>query len=320
MSRVGKELVISGILNVDKPQGWTSHDVVAKVRHLSGQKRVGHAGTLDPLATGVLLICLGQATRVSEYLMRGRKVYRAAVHLGLSTETYDAGGRVTVTAPEVNVTVSQLEEALSIFVGRIEQTPPMYSALKHQGTPLYKLARQGKTIERKPRPVEIYEIRLLDWASPVLTIEVTCSPGTYLRSLAHDLGQRIGCGAHLASLTRLASGHFTLDEAIGLDALNEAFAIGRWAELIHPLDEALLDFEAITFGGQTERQIRSGQQVEGPKPSSSSSLCRAYSTEGKLIALLQYDAQTGLWQPKKVFSQEAWPTTLTTINLSHADH
>ena len=320
MSRVGKELVISGILNVDKPQGWTSHDVVAKVRHLSGQKRVGHAGTLDPLATGVLLICLGQATRVSEYLMRGRKVYRAAVHLGLSTETYDAGGRVTVTAPEVNVTVSQLEEALSIFVGRIEQTPPMYSALKHQGTPLYKLARQGKTIERKPRPVEIYEIRLLDWASPVLTIEVTCSPGTYLRSLAHDLGQRIGCGAHLAGLTRLASGHFTLDEAIGLDALNEAFAIGRWAELIHPLDEALLDFEAITFGGQTERQIRSGQQVEGPKPSSSSSLCRAYSTEGKLIALLQYDAQTGLWQPKKVFSQEAWPTTLTTINLSHADH
>ena len=297
-----EKLVVSGILNIDKPQGWTSHDVVAKVRRLSGQKRVGHAGTLDPLATGVLLICLGQATQVSEYLMRGRKVYRAAVHMGLSTDTYDADGQVTATAPEVNVTLAQLEEALSAFVGRIEQTPPMYSALKHQGTPLYKLARQGKTVERKPRPVEIYEIKLLGWSSPVLTIEVTCSPGTYLRSLAHDLGQQLSCGAHLSSLTRLASGHFTLDEAIGLDALSEAFATGRWAELIHPLDEALLDFEAITVGSQAERQIRFGQQVQGPTPSSLSSLCRAYSTEGKLIALLQYDAQTGLWQPKKVFS------------------
>jgi tRNA pseudouridine55 synthase len=263
---------------------------------------VGHAGTLDPLATGVLLVCLGQATRVSEYLMRGRKVYRAAVHLGLSTDTYDADGQVTARTPEVNVTLSQLEEALSAFVGRIEQIPPMYSALKHRGTPLYKLARQGKTVERKPRPVEIYDVKLLDWSSPVLTIEVVCSPGTYLRSLAHDLGQRLGCGAHLSSLTRLASGHFTLDKAIRLDALSEAFATGRWVELIHPLDEALLDFEAITFGSQAERQIRFGQQVQGPPPSSSS-LCRAYSTEGKLIALLQYDAQTGLWQPKKVFSQ-----------------
>ena len=303
VNRVGKEPVISGILNIDKPQGWTSHDVVAKVRRLSGQKRVGHAGTLDPLATGVLLVCLGQATRVSEYLMRSRKVYRAAVYLGLSTDTYDAEGRVTARAPEVNVTLSQLAEAFSAFVGRIEQTPPMYSALKHQGTPLYRLARQGKTVERKPRLVEIYDIKLLDWSSPVLTIEVACSPGTYVRSLAHDLGQRLGCGAHLSSLTRLASGHFTLDEAISLDGLSEAFATGRWAELIHPLDEALLDFEAITVGSQAERQIRSGQQVQGPTPSSSSPLCRAYSTEGELIALLQYDAQTGLWQPKKVFSQ-----------------
>jgi len=300
-----KEPVISGILNIDKPQGWTSHDVVAKVRRLSGEKRVGHAGTLDPLATGVLLVCLGQATRVSEYLMRGRKVYRAAVYLGLTTDTYDAEGRVTAGAPEVNVTLSQLEEALSAFVGRIEQMPPMYSALKHQGTPLYKLARQGKTIERKLRPVEISDIKLLDWSSPVLTIEVACSPGTYLRSLAHDLGQRLGCGAHLSSLTRLASGHFTLEEAISLDALSEAFAADRWAELIYPLDEALLDFEAITFESHAERQIRFGQQVQGPTPSPLSSLCRAYSTEGELIALLQYDAETGLWQPQKVFSQGA---------------
>ncbi len=294
---------ISGILNIDKPQGWTSHDVVARVRRLSGQRQVGHAGTLDPMATGVLLVCLGQATRVSEYLMQGRKVYRAAVHLGLSTDTYDAEGQITARA-EVNVTLAQLEEALAAFVGQIEQTPPMYSALKHQGTPLHRLARQGKAVERQPRPVEIYTLTLLDWSSPVLTIEVTCSPGTYLRSLAHDLGQRLGCGAHLSGLTRLASGHFTLEEAITMETLSEAFATGRWAELIHPLDEALLDFEALTFGNEAERRIRLGQQVQGPTPLSSPSLCRAYSTEGKLIALLQYDAQTGLWQPRKVFSQD----------------
>jgi len=153
MNRMRKKPVISGILNIDKPEGWTSHDVVAKVRRLSGQKRVGHAGTLDPMATGVLLVCLGQATRVSEYLMRGRKVYRATVHLGLSTDTYDAEGQVTATAPEVNVTLSQLEEALSTFVGRIEQTPPMYSALKYRGIPLYKLAARERPLSGSHVPL-----------------------------------------------------------------------------------------------------------------------------------------------------------------------
>lgn len=313
---------ISGILNIDKPAGMTSHDVVAHVRHLSGTKRVGHAGTLDPLATGVLVVCLGQATRVAEYLMASDKVYRAQIRLGVSTDTHDAEGEVTATT-EVDVREKEVREALASFIGSIQQVPPMYSALKHKGIPLYRLARQGITVEREPRSVEIHNIELLDyfdkaqykWTPPLLrqaqykllTIRVECSPGTYIRALARDLGQKLGCGAHLQSLTRLASGHFTLEKAVSLDELAEAFAYfggaqykqGNWQELVHPLDEALLDFELMVVDAQTEKRIRHGQQVQGPD---TSGLRRAYSKKGELIAILRRDPQTGLWQPKKVFT------------------
>ncbi|MFQ5812702.1 MAG: tRNA pseudouridine(55) synthase TruB [Anaerolineae bacterium] len=298
---------ISGILNIDKPAGMTSHDVVARVRQISGQRRVGHAGTLDPAATGVLVVCLGQATRVVEYLMASDKVYRARIRLGISTDTHDAEGEVTATA-EVDVRKDELRNALASFIGSIQQVPPMYSALKRKGVPLYKLARQGITVEREPRSVEIHNIELLDWMPPLLTIRVKCSPGTYIRALARDLGQELGCGAHLQSLTRLASGHFTLGEAVSLEAL----AQGNWREFIHPLDEALLDFEPLVVDAQAEKRIRQGQQVQVPPlppPIAGGEwrheLRRAYSQEGELIAILRYDPQTGLWQPKKVFKLEA---------------
>jgi len=293
---------IDGVLLVDKSPDMTSHDVVAVARRTLNQKKIGHCGTLDPMATGLLILVLGRGTKIQDLLMAEQKEYEGTIMLGQTTHTQDREGDVLETKEVGDYSEAQIRAAFEESLGDFEQTPPMVSAIKQDGVPLYKLARQGKTVERKPRPVEIYDIKLLDWSSPVLTIEVACSPGTYLRSLAHDLGQRLGCGAHLSSLTRLASGHFTLDKAVSLDALSEAFATGQWAELIRPLDEALLDFEAITFGSQAERQIRSGQQVQGPTPSSSSSLCRAYSTEGKLIALLQYDVRTDLWQPQKVFS------------------
>lgn len=313
---------ISGILNIDKPAGMTSHDVVAHVRRLSGTKRVGHAGTLDPLATGVLVVCLGQATRVAEYLMASDKVYRAQIRLGVSTDTHDAEGEVTATT-EVDVREKDVRKALASFIGSIQQVPPMYSALKHKGIPLYRLARQGITVEREPRSVEIHNVELLDcfdkaqykWSPPLLrqaqykllTIRVECSPGTYIRALARDLGQKLGCGAHLQSLTRLASGHFTLEKAVSLDELAEAFAYfggaqykqGNWQEFIHPLDEALLDFELMVVDAQTETRIRHGQQVQGPD---TSGLRRAYSKKGELIAILRRDSQTGLWQPQKVFA------------------
>jgi tRNA pseudouridine55 synthase len=292
---------ISGILNVDKPAGMTSHDVVDRVRQMSGQRRVGHAGTLDPLATGVLVVCLGQATRVAEYLMASDKIYRAQIRLGVSTDTCDAEGEVTATA-EVNVGEEEIRRALASFVGSIQQVPPMYSALKCEGTPLYKLARQGITVERAPRSVQIHDIELLDWNLPLLTIRVKCSPGTYIRALARDLGQKLGCGAHLQSLTRLASGHFSLEKAVSLDELAEAFAQGNWQEFIHPLDEALLDFEPVIVDAQTEQRIRHGQQVQAPATCETGELRRAYSEKGELIAILRHDPQTGLWQPKKVFT------------------
>ncbi len=292
---------ISGILNIDKPAGMTSHDVVDRVRQISGQRRVGHAGTLDPSATGVLIVCLGQATRVAEYLMASDKVYQAQIRLGVSTDTHDAEGEVTATA-EVNVREQEVREALASFVGSIQQVPPMYSALKREGVPLYKLARQGITVEREPRSVVIHDIELLDWNPPLLTIRVKCSPGTYVRALARDLGQKLDCGAHLQSLTRLASGHFTLEKAVSLDELTQ----GDWQEFTHPLDEALLDFEPIVVDAQAEKRIRHGQQIEALSPDcggvEKERFCRAYSQNGELIAILRHDPQMGLWQPKKVFT------------------
>jgi tRNA pseudouridine55 synthase len=310
---------ISGILNIDKPAGMTSHDVVNRVRRISGQRRVGHAGTLDPSATGVLIVCLGQATRVVEYIMASDKVYQAQIRLGISTDTHDAEGEVTATA-EVDVGQEEdwrIREALTAFVGSIQQVPPMYSALKREGVPLYRLARQGITVERKPRPVVIYDIELLDWNPPLFTIQVECSPGTYIRALARDLGQELGCGAHLHSLTRLASGHFTLEEAASLDELTEAFAQGDWQGFIHPLDEALLDFEALVVDAQAERHLRHGQQIQGPD---SPGLCRAYSLKGELIAILTHDSQTGLWQPKKVFEARLGIGAGCLAQLLNEDH
>ena len=291
---------ITGILNIAKLAGMTSHDVVDRVRQMSGQRRVGHAGTLDPTATGVLVVCLGQATRVAEYLMASDKVYRAQIRLGVSTDTHDAEGEVTATA-EVEVSEEEVRKTLVSFVGSIQQVPPMYSALKRDGIPLYKLARQGITVEREPRSVVIHDIELLRWTPPLLTIRVKCSPGTYIRALARDLGQKLGCGAHLHSLTRLASGHFTLEEAVSLDELAEAFAQENYQEFIHPLDEALLDFEPMVVDAQTEKRIRHGQQIQGPAACERGELRRAYSEKGELIAILRHDPQTGLWQPKKVF-------------------
>ena len=300
-----RDVQLSGILNVDKPPGMTSHDVVDEVRRLAGQRKVGHAGTLDPMATGVLLVCLGKATRASEYLMKGRKRYRATVVLGTTTDTYDAEGHITSSGGKADFARAEVEAALSHFVGSIDQVPPMYSAIKREGQPLYQLARQGKTVERSPRPVEIDGIELLDWTPPALSIEVACSPGTYIRSLAHDLGQHLGSGAHLASLVRLSSGRFTLENATSLDRLSEAFEHGQEDGYLLALDEAFFDWPAAIVGVEAARKIVHGQAVTLEPPNrdeTGGAMARAYGPEGNFLAIMIFDAVSGQWRPKKVFA------------------
>lgn len=304
-----REVPISGILNVDKPAGITSHDVVDAVRRMVGQRKVGHAGTLDPMATGVLLVCLGQATRVAEYLMVGRKQYRATVELGMTTDTYDAEGEIVHSGGRTDFERSEIEAALAAFEGRLEQVPPMYSALKQKGTPLYRLARQGKAVERPARPVEIYTLELLDWTPPSLILEVTCSSGTYVRSLAHDLGQELGSGAYLGALVRLSSGRFRLEEAVSLERLEEAFQHGQEERYLMPLDEALLDWPALILGSDDARRVIHGQPIAGDCAAAShepgEAGCRAYGPDGDFLAILTFQPTTGQWQPKKVFVSQS---------------
>ena len=305
----------NGVLNIDKPAGMTSHDVVAAVRRMAGQRKVGHAGTLDPLAGGVLLVCLGQATRVVEYLMVGRKSYRATILFGQTTTTYDLDGEVVSGGLRADFSLAEIEAALAGFVGPIDQVPPVYSAIKQQGQPLYKLARQGKDVELLPRPVEIYGLDLEGWKPPVLTVEVTCSPGTYIRSLAHDLGRRLGSGACLAGLIRLRSGRFSLEDSVSLERLEEAFRHGQESDYLLPLDEALLDLPALILSQSDTHRILQGQflNAAGSEPSSrmpqtasiQNPTCRAYSPSGDLIAILSYDPTTSSWRPAKVFAAQS---------------
>lgn len=300
---------ISGIFNIDKPAGWTSFQVVSLVRRLSGVRRVGHAGTLDPSATGVLVVCLGQATRLIEYMMAATKVYRAEVRLGITTDTLDATGKPLCQADPSNIDRRQVEEALADFVGEIDQVPPMFSALKHNGEPLYRYARAQRQVERQARRVTIHRLQLLAFQPPLATIEVECGKGTYIRALAHDLGQQLGCGAHLAALARLQVGPFTLADACSLPELEAAFQEGRWQSLLHPADAALPSWPAVTLSEAQEKAVRFGQCLAAdsldPSPAQAvenGQLCRAYSPRGQLVAILRYDADALLWRPAKVFA------------------
>lgn len=289
---------MDGILNLNKPYGLTSHDVVDRIRRLAGQRQVGHAGTLDPLATGVLLVCLGSATRLAEFLMDSPKLYRAHVRLGITTDTYDAEGTVIAERP-VEVGREDVERALECFRGPILQVPPMFSALKKDGRPLYRLARRGETVDRAPRRVEIYRLDLVEWHPPDLTLEVLCSPGTYIRSLAHDLGEALGCGAYLAGLVRLASGEFRLEDAVDLEGLTRE----RLAEALLPPDVALRRFPALHLTPAEARAIGYGQDIPDrwglTGQETTGLLARAYGPDGSLLAVLEFSGR-GTWHPKKV--------------------
>ena len=296
---------VDGILNIDKPYGMTSMEVVRRLKRGSGAKRVGHGGALDPVATGVVLICFGQATRVMEYLVASTKDYRAVIELGVTTDTYDALGQVTARKDPLCLTLADIEQALESFKGVIDQIPPMYSALKRQGKRLYELARAGIEVEREPRRVEVHSIELLDWSPPLVTLEVSCGRGLYMRSIAHDLGQVLGCGGHIKNLVRLRSGPFQILDALNLSDSERRCADGSWQEALHPPDVVLQTLRAAVVGNRAEDMIKHGRPLpQGLRIASSrpNERCRAYSVDGRFLAILTFDAATSRWQPEKVFS------------------
>jgi tRNA pseudouridine55 synthase len=302
---------IDGILNILKPSGKTSFGVVSLIRRLSGERRVGHTGTLDPEATGVLVVCLGQGTRIAEFLVHDTKVYRAEIELGVTTDTYDTSGKVIQRSDPSFVTKEQLEEVLDSFHGNIEQIPPMYSALRYKGKRLYQLARVGIEVARKPRKVHISRLELLEWQPPAATIEVECSTGTYIRSLAQDTGTILGCGACLRKLVRLKCGLFDIDEAMDIASMEEAFHYGYWQRFLYPIDEVLLDWRAAIVNQESESAIRKGRSVSLVADENlctypySENQCRAYSGDGHFVAVLRLQPEGKMWHPEKVFSHRS---------------
>ncbi|MEE8353422.1 MAG: tRNA pseudouridine(55) synthase TruB [Dehalococcoidales bacterium] len=299
----GAASTMDGILNIDKPRGMTSFAVVAAVRRLSSERRVGHSGTLDPEATGVLPVFCGRATRVIEFLADTTKTYRAGIELGVATDSYDAAGRVVARGDASRVRREDLAAALEPFRGLIEQTPPMYSAVKHQGQPLYRLARAGITVERRRRKVEVSRLELIDWRPPLVTLEIDCSKGTYIRALANDLGEALGCGAMLSSLVRLRCGPFALEDAAPFDGLALAFEEDRWQALLRSADSVLGHWPAVQIGEELAAAVRNGQLVDIGEPAGEATggYRRAYAADGSLLAVLRFEPEVGLWHPDKVF-------------------
>lgn len=301
-------MLMDGILNINKATGMTSHDVVAKIRKLLKQKRVGHAGTLDPAASGVLPICIGQGTRIAEYLSESGKAYQAKIVFGAATDTYDVEGTITSTASTAGLTLIKIEEILPHFLGSQMQMPPLYSAIKLQGQPAYKRARAGEEIALEPRAIVIYSLGVIDWNPPYLTLAIECSKGTYIRSLTHDLGRQLGCYAYLDSLIRTRSGPFPLSESITLERLADAVHSDSLRQYVYPIDKALEQYPALVLDAETTERVKHGNafrsQAGSPSPPGRTNrqLARVYDIDGYLLAIAEWDLEQEVWQPKKVFN------------------
>lgn len=289
---------LAGVLHVDKPAGQTSHDVVKVVRRLSGIRRVGHSGTLDPLATGLLTLCLGQATRLVEYLVGLDKVYLTTIRMGQETNTYDAEGQIVREKP-VTFTEQQLDNAIGQFRGEIIQVPPMFSAVKVAGQPLYRRARQGEDIERPSRQVTVHKLERLSWKAPLLKAMISCSSGTYIRSIAHDLGQVLGCGAHITALRRISIGRITIDKATPLDQLQP----DNWFQQLQPVDSAVLHLPSLKVQNEDAHKLSLGQRIPFDQINHAGieSPATVYDLDGQFIGIVIEDQ--GHWQPRKILYQ-----------------
>jgi tRNA pseudouridine55 synthase len=278
---------MNGAIVVDKPRDWTSHDVVNRMRRIAGTRKIGHLGTLDPSATGVLPLLLNRATRLAQFFTRNDKVYEGVIHFGWSTNTYDADGQPTSVQSEPALDRARLEELFDGFRGLILQTPPPVSAKKVAGRPAYELARKNIAVDLKPVEVVIRKLELLWVEGPEVGLRVECGAGTYVRSIAHDAGQALGCGAHLKSLLRLQSGQFTIDQARTLDQLAQLSAEGRLVEALIPAMQLLPDFPNEIVDQLTEGQIRQGRdfRVSPFRLRDGMKHVKAVSRAGELIAI-----------------------------------
>ena len=272
---------MTGILNLDKPAGWTSHDAVAKLRRILGERRIGHGGTLDPMATGVLPVFVGRATRAVEFLEAADKEYEAGLRLGIVTDTQDTTGQILEERP-VSISEEELRSAILGLRGERDQLPPMYSAVKVGGKALYAYARAGKDVERKPRHITIYSSEPLGWAGEEYRFRIVCSKGTYIRTLCHDLGETLGCGGAMSSLRRLRAGPFRLEEAVSLETVLE-----RGEACLLPLDSLFRDRPALTLDGEQARRVRCGNDIPAEGEAGQ---YRLYGPEGEFLALAALEA------------------------------
>ena len=301
---------VVGFLNIDKPPGLTSFDVVRHLRRAAGTRRVGHTGTLDPAATGVLPVAIGVATKLVDELVGARKRYLGSITLGVETDTCDADGAVVAESDASAVTEAQVERALAAFRGELMQTPPAYSAVKRDGVPAYKAAREGKPHKLEPRPVTVHSLELLAVDGPVLTVEVECGKGFYMRALAHDLGALLGVGGHLNALRRTAVGRFVEADATPLDEAVGRLERGETQTLVHALDAVLDHWPALILGRDSVAAARNGRDVQPAlvnlrRAGEAGERARGYGPDGRLVALLEASAIPGVWHPYRVFPAAA---------------
>jgi len=296
---------LDGVIVVNKPAAWTSHDVVAKMRGIAGTKSVGHLGTLDPIATGVLPVMVGQSTRLARYFDKSEKAYEAVIRFGFATTTYDREGEPLAPPVDVTITAEQIEACLAPMRGEIDQMPPPISAKKIGGVPAYKLARKNQPVELSPVRISIYELTLLSAEGDRARLRVRCSAGTYIRSIAHDLGIKLGCGAHVQDLVRTASGEFTLAQSRTLDELQSLKNEGCLAEALLPMADLLPHFPRVGIDDLTSRQIRQGRDfsVSPFRANPHAEHVKAIDPSGNLVAIGQI-ALPHIYHPVVVFQPQ----------------
>ena len=294
--------MMDGTIAVRKEKGYTSHDVVAKLRGILHMKKIGHTGTLDPDAEGVLPVVLGKATKLAEFLTDKDKTYEAVLHLGLETDTQDMTGTVLKELP-VSVTEEQVRAAVSSFLGEQQQIPPMYSALKVNGRKLYEIAREGKTVERKPRTVFFHSIEIQDMELPLVKISVTCSRGTYIRTLCHDIGKKLGCGACMEELVRTRSGQFRLEDSLTLEEIREHQEQGDLDRYVMKIGDVLEEYPVLLCSCEMDRLLLNGNPLDGDmfEKEYHTGWVRMCTSSGAFIGLYQWNPDEGRYCPVKMF-------------------